>query len=198
MNQRTLQDLAKAMAKIDFVMLQTHTATGEIAGRPMSTNGDVEYDGDSWFFTDESAHFVAEIEANPVVALSFAGAKSLLGKPPLFVAVEGRGELIRQKAPMKEHWHSELDRWFPQGVDTPGIVMLKVHATRITWWDGEEHGEIVMSSPATPRVQDPPGNQPSRRTPAEQPNQTNQPTGVPIPAQATGDEADPLAQFKNR
>jgi general stress protein 26 len=144
MTDRTLQDLAKAMADIDFAMLQTHTARGEIAGRPMSNNGDVDYDGDSWFFGDDKAHFVAEIEANPAVALSFTGAKSLFGKPPLFVAVEGRGELIRDKALMQAHWHKALDRWFEQGVDTPGIVMLKVHATRITWWDGMEEGEIVL------------------------------------------------------
>ncbi|MGF6494187.1 general stress protein 26 [Luteibacter sp. 621] len=142
--ERTLQDLAKAMARIDFAMLQTHAANGEIAGRPMSNNGDVEYDGDSYFFGYEGTHFVGEIEANPAVALSFTGAKSLLGKPPLFVAVEGRGELIRDKALMQAHWHKELDRWFEQAVDTPGIVMLKVHARRITWWEGMDEGEIRL------------------------------------------------------
>ncbi|KJV34854.1 pyridoxamine 5'-phosphate oxidase family protein [Luteibacter yeojuensis] len=144
MTNRTLKDLAKAMASIDFAMLQTYSANGEIAGRPMSNNGDVQYDGDSWFFGFEATHFVSEIEANPVVALSFTGAKSLLGKPPLFVAVEGRGELIRDKALMQEHWHKELDRWFEHGVETPGIVMLKVHAHRITWWEGMEEGEITL------------------------------------------------------
>jgi Uncharacterized stress protein (general stress protein 26) len=142
--ERTLQDLARAMAKIDFAMLQTHAANGEIAGRPMSNNGDVEYDGDSFFFGYEGTHFVGEIEANPAVALSFTGGKSLLGKPPLFVAVEGRGELIRDKALMRDHWHKELDHWFEDGVETPGIVMLKVHARRITWWEGKEEGEIRL------------------------------------------------------
>jgi len=50
MTQLTLPELARKMAGIDFSLLQTH-AGGEIAGRPMSNNGDVDYDGDSWFFT---------------------------------------------------------------------------------------------------------------------------------------------------
>lgn len=87
---------------------------------------------------------VHEIEADSHVALSFAGAKSLLGKPPLFVAVEGRGEIIRERAELEAHWVSSLERWFEHGVDTPGIVLIKVRAMRIAWWDGEDQGEILL------------------------------------------------------
>jgi len=143
MTTMTLPELAKKMADIDFAMLQTFTSSGEIAGRPMSNNGDVEYDGDSWFFAYEDTHVVREIEANDHVALSFTGSKSLLGKPPLFVAVEGRGQVIREKSVLQQHWQDKLERWFEKGVDTPGIVLLKVHAVRITWWNGEDEGEIL-------------------------------------------------------
>ena len=37
-----------------------------------------------------------------------------------------------------------LDRWFEKGIDTPGIVLIKVKATRITFWDGEEEGEVAV------------------------------------------------------
>ena len=73
MTQLTLPELAKKMADIDFTMLQTR-AGGEIAGRPMSNNGDVDYDGDSWFFTTEDTDMVHEIEADPAVALVFPAA----------------------------------------------------------------------------------------------------------------------------
>ena len=46
MSEMTLSDLSKAMRSIDFAMLSTRTEGGEIAGRPMSNNGDVDYDGD--------------------------------------------------------------------------------------------------------------------------------------------------------
>ena len=140
---KTLHDLAKAMKSIDFAMLFTKSDGGELAGRPMSNNNDVEYDGDSWFFSHGDTRTVADIEADPKVALSFAGKPGLLGKPGLFVAVEGRGELIRKRAVMEKHWTSDVDRYFPDGLDTPGIVLIKVHANRIHYWDGEDEGEVV-------------------------------------------------------
>ncbi|WP_369969343.1 pyridoxamine 5'-phosphate oxidase family protein [Stenotrophomonas rhizophila] len=143
MTTLTLPELAKKMANIDFTMLQTHTDSGEIAARPMSNNGDVDYDGDSWFFTTEDTDMVREITRDPKVALSFSGSKSLLGKPPLFVAVQGRATLHRDKAIMQQHWVKDLERWFEQGVDSPGLVLIQVAAARIHYWDGEDQGEIL-------------------------------------------------------
>ena len=142
MTDMTLADLSKKMADIDFAMLSTRAENGAIAARPMSNNGDVEYDGDSWFFTYEEAHTVADIQRDAKVGLSFQGAKSLLGKPPLFIAVEGTAELIRDKAAFAEHWTKDLDYWFEQGIDTPNIVLIKVHASRIHYWNGKDEGEI--------------------------------------------------------
>ena len=138
----TLPELAKAMRDIDFTMLLTHSDGGEIAGRPMSNNAEVEYDGDSFYFSYEDTRTVDDIKRDPKVALSFQANTSLLGKPGLMVAVEGRAELIRDKAAFLEHWTKDLDRWFEQGADTPGIVLIKVHASRIHYWAGEDEGEI--------------------------------------------------------
>ena len=62
----------------------------------------------------------------------------------IYVAIEGNAELIRDKAIFKAHWTSGLDRWFDKGVDTPNIVLIKVKANRITYWDGEEEGEVQV------------------------------------------------------
>ncbi|KQT52860.1 MULTISPECIES: pyridoxamine 5'-phosphate oxidase family protein [unclassified Aureimonas] len=144
MSDMTLHALAKAMKDIDFCMLSTRAASGDIAARPMSNNGDVEYDGDSYFFTYEEAHTVADIERDRKVGLGFQGSKGLLGKPPLFISVEGEAELIRDKAAFEAHWTSDLDYWFKDGIDTPGIVLIKVHATRVHYWDGKHEGEIKI------------------------------------------------------
>jgi general stress protein 26 len=140
----TLADVSKTMAKIDFAMLSTRSANGEISSRPMSNNGDVEYDGDSYFFTSEETHTVADIQRDPVVGLTFTGAKHLLGKPGVFLAIEGRAELIREKPAIKAHWSKEIDRWFEEGFNTPGVVLIKVTAKRLHYWDGEEDGEMAL------------------------------------------------------
>jgi general stress protein 26 len=138
----TLKDISEKVRDIDFAMLLTHTESGEIAGRPMSNNRDVEYDGDSFFFTLERTRSVANIECDPKVALSYAGSKGLLGQPPVFIAIQGDAELIREKAEFEAHYIKDLDRWFENGVDTPGLVLIKVHATRLHYWDGENEGEV--------------------------------------------------------
>jgi general stress protein 26 len=140
----TMSDLSKKMKSIDFTMLLTHTEGGKIAGRPMSNNGDVEYDGDSYYFTWEQSRTVSDIDRDPNVTLSLQGSKGLLGKPPLMIAVEGAAELVRDKVAFEAHWTPDLERWFPEGVATAGLVMIKVHAQRIHYWDGEEEGELAL------------------------------------------------------
>lgn len=140
----TITDLAKKMRDIDFAMLATHTDGGAIAERPMSNNRDVEYNGDSYYFTSEETRMVADIERDPRIALSFVGNKGLLGKPPIFIAIEGEAALIRDKQAFAEHWTKDLDRWFKEGVDSPGLVLIKAHATRIHYWDGEDEGEVKV------------------------------------------------------
>lgn len=143
MSDRTIGDLAKAMGKIDFAMLTTRTEGGQLATRPMSNNSDVEWDGDSYYFTYDDTRTVSDIERDPHVALSFQGRAGILGAPPLFVTVEGEAGIIRDKATFADHWTSDLERWFPDGIDTPGMALIKVAAVRIHYWDGEEEGEVA-------------------------------------------------------
>lgn len=140
----TITDLAQRMRRIDFGMLSTRTEGGAFASRPMSNNGEVEYDGTSYFFSYDSARTIGDIERDRQVGLTFTGSAGLLGKPPLFVAVEGNAELVRDKSAFAERWTKELDRWFPQGVDTPGLILIKVSAERIHYWDGMDEGEIPV------------------------------------------------------
>ncbi len=139
MSHLTLHDLAKKMKGIDIATLATHTEGGEIAGRPMSNNGDVEYDGDSFYFTYDKARTVSDIERDPKVSLSFTG------KHGFWATVEGEAELIRDKATFEDHWNKDLEKWFEDGIDTPGLVLIKVHANRIKYWDKNEDGELTLN-----------------------------------------------------
>jgi general stress protein 26 len=144
MSEMTLKDLTKKMADIDFAMLITKTGGGEISARPMSNNGEVDFDADSYYFTWEDARMTEDIERDPAVGLTFTGNKGMFGKPPLFVSVEGHAELVRDKAAFADHWTKDLDHWFKDGVDTPGVTMIKVRAARVHYWDGEDQGELVV------------------------------------------------------
>ncbi|MCC7253944.1 pyridoxamine 5'-phosphate oxidase family protein [Hyphomicrobium sp.] len=143
MSQKSLADIASDMRGIDIAMLSTITEDGGIASRPMSNNGDVTYDGNSYYFTRESARMVRDIERDPDVSLAFASKPGLLSSG-VYIAIAGRAEIIRDKAAFEAHWTPDLDAWFEQGIDTPGVVMLKVHADRIKYWSGAEQGEVAV------------------------------------------------------
>ena len=137
-------DISEKMRDIDFAVLSTRTEGGAVAGRPMSNNRQVEFDGDSYFFTLESTRTVGDIRRDPNVGLTYQSKSGMLGMKPFFIAVEGRGELIQEKSRFAEHWTKDLDAWFKDGVDTPGLVLIKVAAQRLHYWDGFDEGEIPL------------------------------------------------------
>ena len=138
MSDKTLADLAKEMKKIDIAMMFTHTSGDEIAARPMSNNRDVDFDGQSHYFAMDDTRTVQDIAKNRNVGLSFQGEKAF------FIHVEGDADLIRDKQAFEDHWNPDLDEWFEDGIDTEGLVMIKVDATRIHYWDGMNEGEVKV------------------------------------------------------
>jgi len=141
----TIDDVAEAMRDIDFCTLATVTEGGAIAARPMSNNREVAFDGDAWFFSSEDTRMASDIAANPQVGVTYqgsAGTKGILGAPGAFYHLAGRAELVRDKATFAAHWHKSLERWYGQGIDTPGLLLIHVRATRIHYWAGEDEGEV--------------------------------------------------------
>jgi len=144
MKSANITEIAEKMKGIDVGILSTHTEGGEIASRPMSNNGDVTYAGESYFFTYEEARCVTDIERNPKVALGYTREGGIFSGSGVYITIEGQAELIRDRAAFKKHWTPDLDRWFEKGVDTPNLVLLKVAARRITYWEGNEEREAVL------------------------------------------------------
>lgn len=141
---KTLAELSKKLRAIDYCTLSTRTEGGAIAGRPMSNNAQVEGDLDAYFFSSGDARTVADIEADRHIGLAYQGKSGIVGQRPFFVTVEGEAELIRDKARFERHWTKDVERYFPDGIDTPGLTLIKVHAVRAHYWDGEEEGELKI------------------------------------------------------
>ena len=139
MKKASIKTLAEKMKNLDFCMMITQDGRGSLHSRPMSNNRKVEYDGNSWFFTNEDTHKVRQIEADPKVSLIYQT------DDMLFIECYGHASIIRQKSILQEKWIDELSRWFPEGVETPGLCMVKVTATRVQFWHKEEEGEYKAS-----------------------------------------------------
>jgi general stress protein 26 len=141
----SLNDLSEKMRDIDFAVLSTRTSAGQIAGRPMSNNRQVDFDGDSYFFTLEDTGTVQDIRNDPNVGLGYQSKSGALGMKPFFITIEGRAQLIQDKSRFAEHWTKDLDKWFKDGIDTRGLVMVKVSAERLHYWDGFDEGELRLA-----------------------------------------------------
>ncbi len=139
----SLKKLAEKMRDIDTCMLGTHTAGGTMGARPMSNNREVSYDGTAYYFTWKNSRMARDIGRDNTVLVTYQGAKGM------WVAVQGRATVSTDKALMLEHWDPEVERWFEQGVETPGLAMLVVKATRINYWTFEDgDGEITPGARA--------------------------------------------------
>lgn len=139
---------------IDFAMLTTVDPTdGTLRSRPMSTNGDVEFDGDVWFFTYASSHKVDEIEAEPQVNVSYAEPAK-----QNYVSLSGRARLVRDPEKIRQLWKPELKAWFPKGPDEPDIALLKVSVEKAEYWDSPSglvaHAAGLLKATLTGRTPD--------------------------------------------
>ena len=138
MSKKKLDSIIKLMRKLDTCMMTTQNGRGNFSSRPMSNNGDVAYDGNSYFFSYEGSKKIKEIEKNPQVSLEFSGPKGL------YISLCGKAKLIRTPSKMRPHWQRGLNQWFKKGLETPGIVMIHVKGNRIAFWQKNEQGETKL------------------------------------------------------
>lgn len=135
MKSKSLKQIADKMRQLDCCMMLTTDGRGTQFSRPMSNNGDVEFDGNSWFYTYEQSDKVKQIKNHPSVSLSFQTADML------FIHLFGTAKIIKQKSILAEHWQEDLQMWFPDGIETSGIVLLKVETKKIQYWHKEDEGK---------------------------------------------------------
>jgi len=126
----SLEKLREMIKDIDFCMLTTIDEQGDPHSRPMSSNGDIDPNGDIWFFTGSSSHKVSEIENSPKVNVSFADPKN-----HRYVSVTGSAQLTRDAKKIEELWRPEFKMWFPKGKDDPEIALMRIRLEKAEYWD---------------------------------------------------------------
>ena len=138
MSERTLSDIATKLKAIDIAMLVTKTGSeGAIAARPMSNNKDVnEDDGTTFHFATDDGRIDDDLKRSDQCGATYSEGE-------FYAAVQGTGKLHRDRAIMEKHWVKDLEKWFEDGLDTDGLILIEVKPDRIVWWDGREQGELT-------------------------------------------------------
>ncbi|MET4095331.1 pyridoxamine 5'-phosphate oxidase family protein [Arthrobacter sp. UYCu712] len=107
-------------------MFTTVNERGSLVSRPLAVQ-DVKDDGDMWFFTSANTSQVAHIRANPAVNVSF-------GQRTEWVSVAGTAEVVTDRQLIHEMWNQVVEAWFPDGPDTPEVVLLHVDSESAEYW----------------------------------------------------------------
>jgi general stress protein 26 len=135
-NDDALRRIGGLTRDIDICMFVTRS-DGRLRGRPMSNNGDVEYDGDTWFFSYRDTPKVEEIAADPRVELAYIATER-----GTWLSIEGTAQLVEDDQRKRELWQEDLGAWFETGPDDDRVVLIKVQADRVHGWAEVE--EFVM------------------------------------------------------
>ena len=124
------QHIAELVRDARVGMLTTRTAEGKQVSRPMGLQ-EAEFDGDLWFFAYDDSAKVTQIKATPEVNVSFSDTKNTS-----WTSIAGRAEIVQDRAKAETLYSPTLKAWFPDGLDTPGITLIKVHADSAEYWEG--------------------------------------------------------------
>ena len=124
------EKLKEMIKDIDLCMLTTVDESDDLHSRPMSLNGDVDDQGNLWFFTSSNSHKASEIERTPNVNVSFIDTDQ-----QHYVSISGDAELVHDKQKIKELWKPVLKAWFPDGPDQSDVALLKVKVKKAEYWD---------------------------------------------------------------
>ncbi|MEV1110908.1 pyridoxamine 5'-phosphate oxidase family protein [Micromonospora sp. NPDC049751] len=110
-------------------MLTTIALDGRQVSRPMGLQ-EAEFDGDLWFFAYTDSAKLRQIRVNPEVNVAFSDQRH-----NSWVSVSGTASESSDTERAKRLWNPLLTTWFPDGLDTPGLTLIKVHASSAEYWD---------------------------------------------------------------
>src|SRR3712207_9246636 len=101
-----------------FGFLTTTSPEGKLTSRPMALQ-EVEFDGDLWFFAEQSAPWLTHISRSPQVNVG-------VGSGGSWVSLTGAAVVVSDVAKKREPWKSGGEGGRSQGPEDPGGVLNKV------------------------------------------------------------------------
>ncbi len=125
--------LGKLIEDMSVAMFTTFDDDGLLVSRPM---GPLEMDNDGalWFFTERNSEKTEHLNrAN----LAFSNTSN-----GTYVSLSGRGEIHENKDDIHRLWTVFAKPWFPDGPDSPNLVLLKFIPTVAEYWDSP-HNKVV-------------------------------------------------------
>ena len=113
------------------VAFLTTTVDGALETRPMAAHG-IDNEGNVWFFTQRASPKVQRIRDAQAVGLAWPNV--LLQR---WVTASGVAEIVDDRARMATLWRPSDRAWFPEGLESPDLALLKVTLEHVEYWSAE-------------------------------------------------------------
>jgi general stress protein 26 len=99
--------------------------------RPMGLQGDLSvFGGTLWFFTDQRSPKVLEIQKDPAVSLVFQSDET-----SRYLQLDGTASLVADRGKMRELFNPLVTTWFPEGLDDPHLILMRIDVTSGAFWE---------------------------------------------------------------
>jgi general stress protein 26 len=121
--------LRELIKDIEVAMLVTVTAEGGLRSRPMMTLS-LEEQGELRFITTDETGAVEDLNEEKAVNVCYADHEN-----SRYVSVSGQATISRDHGQLEELWNPAFERFVPQGLDDPHLVMLRVRIEYAELWD---------------------------------------------------------------
>ena len=131
---------------IHIAMLTTVAEDGSLHARPMATES-IAHDGTLWFITRLESGKVEEMREDSHVLVSYEQPKD-----GMYLSLQGRARLIRDRATIKLHWMKQADGWFKDGSDDPAASLIEVKINGGEYWQQNSAGIVRLGKLALSSV----------------------------------------------
>ena len=137
--RKAIPQIATLINQIDICLFATRGDDGQLRARPMSNNGQVEWDGQSWFFAPTDGRLVTELRADPAAVAAYRAEEGFA-----FVSVSGRATIETDPELKERYWLDDLERWFPNGPADPNVALIRLDAEEAQWWTEDGDGKADL------------------------------------------------------
>jgi len=137
-NEKNIAILKDKIDEVRICLFTTVDAKGAFSSRPMAT-AKVEDDGSIWFFSNEYSLKSAEISKENEVTLGYSSPSN-----NTYITVNGKAELVDDQVRKEAYFSPAVKAWFPDGVEDPRLILIKVTPVSAEYWDSSASKMVVV------------------------------------------------------
>jgi general stress protein 26 len=124
-----LQKLCDLIQDMSICMLTTIDVDHALVSRPMAVL-EMDSDGVLWFFTNMNSEKTTALSA---MNLTFTNESN-----GTYISLSGCGEINSEVKNIERLWTFFAKPWFPEGVDSTNLVLLKFLPNTAEYWDAPQ------------------------------------------------------------